>query len=92
MVLKGSDKLSVASVLLGTGHISHIEQIVCYVLGLLVIPIGLAAKKIPDEAFSWTAAISLEDPEADDLFSQWHGRMVSTIEVSRKVMSNPDSI
>jgi Ca2+-transporting ATPase len=92
MVLKGSDKLSVASVLLGTGHISHIEQIVCYVLGLLVIPIGLAAKKIPDEAFSWTAAISLEDPEADDLVSQWHGRMVSTIEVSRKVMSNPDSI
>lgn len=61
MVNSGSMTLSVSSALLGTAELSTTMNIVAYVLGALVLPVGVLAKKIPAEKFAFTKAWTLED-------------------------------
>ena len=80
------------SALLGTGKLTPVEQIVCYVLAALTIPVGIAAKKIPDTAFEWAENIKLEHPDEDDIFDQWHKRVTSGITRAQSYAANPDLV
>lgn len=77
------------SALLGTGKLTTVEQIVCYVLAALTIPVGMAAKKIPDTVFEWAENIKLEHPDEDDIFDQWHKRVTSGITRAQSYAANP---
>jgi hypothetical protein len=79
MVMTGSDKLSVISALLSTGKLTTVEHIVTYALALMVIPVGIAAKKVPDSAFTWAESINLEEPDHDDVVTQLHHRLADGI-------------
>jgi magnesium-transporting ATPase (P-type) len=54
MINYGSQELTIAAVLFGTGQLSTTMNIVAYVLGFLSIPIGIASKKIDESKFEFT--------------------------------------
>jgi hypothetical protein len=70
MVSKGSDKLSMISALLGTGHLEHWETATAYGLAVSTILVHFIAKKIPNDAFKWTDNLfGLEKLGENDMLS-----------------------
>lgn len=51
MISSGSIKLTVASALLGTGPLTFVQQIVCWILGAISLLVNLILKKIPVDSF-----------------------------------------
>lgn len=92
MIMTGSENLNIYSALLSTGHLSTVEHIVTYVIALLVIPVGIAAKKIPSDAFKWTEAINLEDPDYDDGVNKWFNKIDDGVSVARRSIANPQDL
>lgn len=69
---------SVGSALFGTAPITPMQELTCWILGFMSLPLNVIFKKIPLSSFA-LFNVNLEDDKKDSRIDRYHGKFESTI-------------